>query len=102
MVPLAITDRNGNTVTIVRSGSQIQQIIEPGGRALTFQYGGGGISQITDPLGRTVTYTYAAVPPTTPPPGTGGLVLQSVQNPAAGITRPCTPRSANWPWRMIF
>ena len=52
------TDRNGNTVTVVRSGSQIQQIIEPGGRVLMFQYGGGGISQITDPIGRTVTYTY--------------------------------------------
>jgi len=26
----AITDRNGNTVTIVRNGAQIQQIIEPG------------------------------------------------------------------------
>ena len=82
----SITDRNGNTVTIVRSGSQIQQIVEPGGRALTFQYGGGGISQITDPLGRTVTYTYAAVPPTTPPPGTGGPVLHTVQNPAGGTT----------------
>mgnify|MGYP001571297589 FL=1 len=58
----AITDRTGNTVTIVRNGAQIQQILEPGGRALTFQYSGGGISQITDPLGRTVTYTYEGVP----------------------------------------
>ncbi|TKB70522.1 MAG: hypothetical protein E8D52_00005, partial [Nitrospira sp.] len=31
----AITDSTGNTVTVVRNGAQIQQIIEPGGRALT-------------------------------------------------------------------
>jgi len=76
----SITDRNGNTVTIVRSGSQIQQIIEPGGRALTFQYGG-GISQITDPLGRTVTYTYEA----SPSPW-GSPRLHTVANPAGGVT----------------
>lgn len=77
----SITDRNGNTVTIVRSGAQIQQIIEPGGRALTFQYAGGGISQITDPLGRTVTYAYE--------PPTGGYAvprLRTVTNPANGVT----------------
>jgi len=77
----SITDRNGNTVTIVRSGAQIQQIIEPGGRALTFQYSGGGISQITDPIGRTVTYTYE--------PPTGGYFaprLHMVTNPASGTT----------------
>ena len=82
----SITDRTGNTVTIIRTGAQIQQIIEPGGRALTFQYSGGGISQITDPLGRTVTYTYVTPPPTTPPPAIGGLLLHSVQNPAGGTT----------------
>lgn len=76
-----ITDRNGNTVTIVRSGAQIQQIIEPGGRALTFQYSGGAISQITDPLGRTVRYTYEASPPPF-----GQAQLHSVENPAGGIT----------------
>lgn len=77
----SITDRNGNAVTIVRSGNQIQQIIEPGGRALTFQYGSGGISQITDPLGRTVHYTYE--------PPTGGYAvprLRTVTNPAGGVT----------------
>ena len=77
----SITDRNGNTVTIVRSGAQIQQIIEPGGRALTFQYAGGGISQITDPLGRTVTYSYE--------PPTGGYVvprLHTATNTAGGVT----------------
>ena len=75
----SITDRTGNTVTIVRTGSQIQQIIEPGGRALTFQYGSGGVSQITDPIGRTVTYTYETSP-------FGGQQLRSVQNPAVGTT----------------
>ena len=77
----SITDRNGNTVTIVRSGAQIQQIIKPGGRALTFQYSGGGISQITDPLGRTVQYTYE--PPTG---GYGAPRLHRVTNPASGVT----------------
>lgn len=77
----SITDRNGNSVTIVRSGTQIQQIIEPGGRALTFQYTGGGISQITDPLGRTVRYTYEA----SPSPW-GNARLRTVENPAGGVT----------------
>ena len=77
----SITDRTGNTVTIVRTGAQIQQIVEPGGRALTFQYAGGGISQITDPLGRTVTYAYEA-----PPSPYGVLRLRTVQNPAGGTT----------------
>ena len=77
----AITDRTGNTVTIVRNGAQIQQILEPGGRALTFQYSGGGISQITDPLGRTVTYTYEGVPVPYVFPR-----LRSVTNPAGGTT----------------
>ena len=77
----SLTDRTGNTVTIVRSGSQIQQIVEPGGRALTFQYAGGGISQITDPLGRTVTYAYEA-----PPSPYGVPRLRTVQNPAGGTT----------------
>jgi hypothetical protein len=77
----SITNRNGNTVTVVRSGNQIQQIIEPGGRALTFQYGSGGISQITDPLGRTVRYTYEA----SPAPW-GAPRLRTVENPAGGIT----------------
>jgi len=77
----SITDRNGNTVTIVRSGAQIQQILEPGGRALTFQYAGGGISQITDPIGRTVTYAYE------PPTGGYGVPrLHTVTNPVGGVT----------------
>ena len=77
----SITDRTGNTVTIIRTGAQIQQIIQPGGRALTFQYAGGGISQITDPLGRTVNYTYEAP--------TGGYAvprLRTATNPAGGVT----------------
>ena len=77
----SLTDRNGNNVTIVRSGAQIQQIVEPGGRALTFQYSSGGISQITDPLGRTVTYAYEA-----PPSPYGVPRLRTVSNPAAGTT----------------
>lgn len=77
----SLTDRTGNSLTIVRSGNQIQQILESGGRALTFQYAGGGISQITDPLGRTVTYTYEISPPPF-----GAPQLHAVQNPAGGTT----------------
>ncbi len=77
----SITDRNGNTVTIVRNGNQIQQIIEPSGRALTFQYTNGTISQITDPLGRTVRYTYEASPPPF-----GQAQLHSVEDPAGATT----------------
>ncbi len=77
----SITDRTGNTVTVVRSGAQIQQIVEPGGRALTFQYAGGGISQIIDPLGRTVTYTYE-----NEPTKWGNPRLKTVINPAGGVT----------------
>ena len=77
----SITDRTGNTITIVRTGAQIQRIIEPWGRALTFQYAGGDISQITDPLGRTVSYSYEA-----PPSPYGVPRLRSVQNPAGGTT----------------
>lgn len=78
-----ITDRNGNTVTIVRNGIQIQQIIEPGGRALTFTYSGGRIAQITDPIGRTVTYAYEV----NPAPSRPFTRLTEVMNPANGSTR---------------
>ena len=79
----SITDRNGNTVTVVRSGAQIQQIIEPGGRALTFTYNGGRIAQITDPIGRTVTYSYEI----NPAPSRPFTRLTEVRNPANGSTR---------------
>ena len=79
----SITDRNGNTVTVVRNGAQIQQILEPGGRALTFTYTGGRIAQITDPIGRTVTYSYEI----NPAPLRSFTRLTEVTNPANGRTR---------------
>ena len=79
----SITDRNGNTVTVVRNGREIQQIIEPGGRALTFTYSGGFITQISDPIGRTVRYAYEV--------GTNSARpftrLTTVTNPENGVTR---------------
>ena len=72
----AITDRNGNTVTITRSSPApglfglITQITEPAGRSFTLTYDGARIASVTDPIGRTVT----ALPP--PPPAvkiTSGL-----------------------------
>ncbi len=74
---VAIKDRNGNTVTIMRDGSgRISQIQEPAGRAITFQYDGvNRITQITDPIGRTVQYAYD-----------GAGRLAQVTNPEGGIT----------------
>jgi YD repeat-containing protein len=77
----AITDRNGNTVTIVRTGAEIREIRQPGGRALLVQSSGGVIQQITDPLGRTVKYTYES-----PPVPYAVLRLRTVTNPAGGTT----------------
>jgi len=58
----AIRDRNGNQLTITRSGGglgTITQITSPNGRWLQFSYGTGNrISQIEDNSGRTVSYTY--------------------------------------------
>ncbi len=59
----AITDRNGNTVTLTREGvfqqNRITQITEPAGRLLTLAYDTAGrVSTITDPIGRVVQYFY--------------------------------------------
>jgi RHS repeat-associated protein len=76
----SITDRNGNTITLVRSNSaqpiQISQIIDPVGRALSFTYDSTNrITLITDPIGRTVKYTYNSQ-------GT----LATVTNATGGVT----------------
>jgi RHS repeat-associated protein len=63
----AITDPNGNTVTITRISPApglfglVSRITEPAGRTLDFTYDAvGRITSIKDPLGRTVRYTYDA------------------------------------------
>jgi RHS repeat-associated protein len=76
----SITDRNGNTITLVRSNIsqplQITQIVDPVGRALTLTYDSTNrITLITDPIGRTVQYTYNSQ-------GT----LATVTNAAGGVT----------------
>ncbi len=76
----SITDRNGNTITLVRGNSsqpiQITQIMDPVGRALTLTYDSTNrITMITDPIGRTVQYTYNSQ-------GT----LAMVTNAAGGVT----------------
>jgi YD repeat-containing protein len=78
----AITDPNGNTVTITRESPTqdlfglITQITEPGGRSLTLSYDGTGrITQVADPIGRVVQYTYDSQ----------GR-LQTVTDPAGGVT----------------
>lgn len=75
-----ITDRNGDTITLVRGNSaqpgQITQILDPVGRGLTFTYDSfNRITTITDPISRTVQYTYNSQ-------GT----LATVTNAAGGVT----------------
>src|SRR5262249_42936076 len=79
----AITDRNGNTVTITRSSPTkgfvglITQITEPSGRSLNLTYDDAGrITTVTDPISRTVQYTYD-----------GQGRLETVTDPAGGMTR---------------
>jgi len=69
------SDRNGNLLTVERSGNAVTRILEPSGRALTFTYAGGRISQVTDPIGRVVRYTY------------NNGRLETVTDAAGGITR---------------
>jgi YD repeat-containing protein len=55
----SITDPNGNTIRIVRSGFGITDIIDPVGRDLHFNLNGNGlITQITAPDGSAVSYAY--------------------------------------------
>lgn len=77
----AITDRNGNTVTLTRQlvflQNRITQITEPAGRSLTLAYDSAGrITTVTDPIGRVVQYSYDAQ----------GR-LSTVTDPAGGQTR---------------
>ncbi len=79
----AITDRNGNTVTITRESPApgifglITQVTEPAGRAYTLTYDGAGrITSVTDPIARQVLYTYD-----------GEGRLETVTDAAGGVTR---------------
>ncbi|MFQ5657522.1 MAG: RHS repeat-associated core domain-containing protein, partial [Candidatus Methylomirabilales bacterium] len=75
---IAQTDRNGNTVTLTRSGAlqNVTTITEPSGRQLLVTNDANNrITAITDPIGRTVTYSYDA----------NGR-LASVTDPAGGVT----------------
>jgi RHS repeat-associated protein len=76
----AITDRNGNTVTLTRGTGlfdrRILQITEPAGRAFTLTYDASNrIASVTDPIGRVVQYAYDAQ----------GR-LDTVTDPAGGTT----------------
>lgn len=55
----AIVDRLGNRTEIIRSGGNIQRIINPDGRYIDFTYDTSNrIKQLTDIIGRTVLYEY--------------------------------------------
>lgn len=84
--PLAgMQDRNGNTITLTRSGNQVTAIAGPDGRQLTLDYDGGGrITKVTDPIGRIVQYAYD---------GSGNLA--TVTDPEGGTTRRGTGTEAN-------
>ena len=70
------TDRNGNTVTIERSGVLITRIVDVTGRALTITSNSNGITQVQDPIGRTVSYSYDS-----------NRRLQTVTDPEGGTTQ---------------
>ena len=76
----AISDSNGNTITIVLNPSQplqVMQVTDPVGRSLTFSYDNfNRITSITDPVGRSVAYTY----------NTQGS-LATFTDPAGGVSR---------------
>jgi len=77
----AIRDRNGNQITITRTGGQTGNITKittnPTGRWVEFTYDTSNrITQAKDNIGRTVTYTYDA----------SGR-LETVTDPAGGVTR---------------
>ena len=56
---LSITDRNGNTLTLNYSGSQLTSVSDSLGRTvLTFTWTGNHISQVADYSGRVVKYAY--------------------------------------------
>ncbi|RLB38524.1 MAG: hypothetical protein DRH12_12775, partial [Deltaproteobacteria bacterium] len=73
----AITDRNGNTISLTHDGSgRLTAITDTAGRVYSLTYDGGGhISSISDPTGRTVNYQYDA---------NGNLV--QVTDPAGTVT----------------
>jgi RHS repeat-associated protein len=54
------TDRNGNTLTMTRSGEgRLESVSDAAGRKLSFAYNGSGeVESATDPMGHTVKYTY--------------------------------------------
>lgn len=56
-----IKDRNNNTVTIARDGSnRVSTVTDPGGKVLTFAYDSNGkVSSVTDPLSRVWTFGYS-------------------------------------------
>jgi RHS repeat-associated protein len=55
----SMSDRNGNNLTMNRSGERLESVTDPAGRKLTFAYNGEGrVESVKDPLGNTVKYAY--------------------------------------------
>ena len=55
----AITDKNGNRLSLTYTGADLTELIETAGRTILLSYDTAGrITTITDPIGRTVHYTY--------------------------------------------
>lgn len=55
----SIVDKNGNTITLSYSGSNLTTIADPTGRLLTLSYDGSNrITQITDPASRAIRFAY--------------------------------------------
>jgi RHS repeat-associated protein len=69
-------DRNGNRITIERTGAEISRVIDASGRIVQMTNSSGKLTAIRDPLGRTVSYTYD-----------NNSRLSTVTDPEGGITR---------------
>ena len=55
----AITDKNGNRLSLTYSGADLTELIDTAGRTILLSHDTAGrITTITDPIGRTVHYTY--------------------------------------------
>lgn len=56
-----IVDKNGNTITLTYTGSNLTQITDTAGRTINLTYDTNNhIALITDPIGRTIRFTYDA------------------------------------------
>jgi RHS repeat-associated protein len=92
-----ITDRNGNTITVSRNGSnQITGITDTQGRSYSVAYDASGfLGSVTDPTGRKITYGYTS----------GALTSAALSDPndpsGTATTTYGYPTGAVWPLTKV-